>query len=109
MPAVMNSLPVAVCMPHGSTRSGPDSARRQYRRASRDGFSVLELLVASSIAITLVAMALPAIQAAMDDVRAASAARYVATRLQQVRSQAISRSGDAGWEFSRLAEGYTFT
>jgi len=54
------------------------------------------------------AVATPQLAAAADDVRAAGAVRYLATKLQQARVEAVSRSVDVGWQFVATSSGYEF-
>ena len=71
-------------------------------------FTVLELLFAVTLSVTLGAMAAPQLLAAADDLRAAGAVRYVATKLQQGRMEAVSRSAAVGWQFVSTTDGYTY-
>ena len=69
------------------------------------GYTLLELMFAVTLGLTICAMAVPQLAAAADEVRAAGAARYVATKLQQARTEAVSRSTDVGWQFVTDAGG----
>jgi type II secretory pathway pseudopilin PulG len=71
-------------------------------------FTVLELLFAVTLSVTLGAVATPQLLAAIDELRAAGAARYVATKLQQGRMEAVSRSAAVGWQFTSTTGGYTY-
>jgi type II secretory pathway pseudopilin PulG len=73
------------------------------------GYTVLELIIAVTLSLTLGALAAPQLLATADDVRAAGAVRYVATRLQQARMEAVSRSAAVGWQFVSTTNGYTYT
>jgi len=57
---------------------------------------------------TLGAMAVPQSVAALDDLRTAGAARYVAARLQRARMEAIARSSNVGVRFSETSGRYTY-
>jgi type II secretory pathway pseudopilin PulG len=77
--------------------------------AASHAYTLLELLFAIALCLVLGAIAAPSLSAAVDDVRAAGAARYVATKLQQARTEAITRSADVGWQFVLTAAGaYTY-
>ena len=60
------------------------------------------------LSLTLGAVAAPQLLAAVEDVRAAGAVRYLATRLQQARMEAIVRAADVGWQFVASEGGYTY-
>jgi type II secretory pathway pseudopilin PulG len=75
--------------------------------ASR-GYSLLELLFAAALCITLGAAAAPQLLATVDDVRAAGAVRYVSTRLQQARMEAVVRSADVGIQFVQISGSYAY-
>ena len=59
-----------------------------------------------ALSLTLGAVAAPQLSAAADDLRMAGAVRYFATRLQQTRMEAVSRSSDVGWQFVSTTTGY---
>ena len=71
-------------------------------------FTVLELLFAVTLTVTLGAMATPRLLGAVDDLRAAGAVRYLATKLQQGRMEAVSRSAAVGWQFVSTTSGYQY-
>lgn len=54
-------------------------------------------------------MAAPPLRHATDNLRAVSAARYVATRLQRARLEAITRSADVALRFVSGPSGYAFS
>ena len=72
------------------------------------GYTVLDLLFAAAISLTLGAVATPQLMAAVDEVRTAAAVRYVATKLQRARTEAVSRAAAVGWQFVATAHGYTY-
>ncbi len=77
--------------------------------AGEAAYTLLELMFALALCTVLGAIAAPSLSAAADDVRAAGAARYIATRLQQSRTEAIARSADVGWQFVLTSSGsYTY-
>jgi prepilin-type N-terminal cleavage/methylation domain-containing protein len=73
------------------------------------GYTLIELMFALALSLTLGAIAAPQLLAAVEDVRSAGAARYLATRLQQARMEAIVRAADVGWQFVITEGGYTYT
>jgi type II secretion system GspH-like protein len=74
------------------------------------GYSVLEVLFASGLIVTLAAIAVPNVLAGLDEYRAAGAARYMSVRLQRARMEAVMRSRAVAVSFKRLSTGqYTFT
>jgi prepilin-type N-terminal cleavage/methylation domain-containing protein len=79
------------------------------RGTGRDrGFTALELLFVVALTAIMSSIAVPPVLRALDDYRAAGAARYVATRLQRVRMEASLRSADVGARFSTTSSGYVF-
>jgi Type II transport protein GspH len=66
-------------------------------------------MFASALCVTLGAVGAPLLFAAVDDVRAAGAARYLSTRLYQARMEAVGRSADVGVRFVQTSDGYAYT
>ena len=66
-------------------------------------FSFIEILFVLGAAATVSAVAVPETLATIDDSRTAAAARYVSTRLQRTRMEAVSRNGSAALRFTRRA------
>jgi len=83
---------------------------RAFRRAATEvGYTVLELTFAVSLAMVIGAAAVPRLLTSADEIRAAGAARYVATRLHGARLAAVARSAAVGWQFvGSPTGGYTF-
>ena len=77
----------------------PDGAR---------GFSVIELLFAAGLVATLSGVAMPLLLRTLDDYRAAGAARYIASRLQRARMEAVLRSTNVAVRFSTSGEFATY-
>jgi type II secretory pathway pseudopilin PulG len=75
--------------------------------AADGGYSLSELLVVTALTATISAVAVPQLLATVDESRAIGAARYLATRLQQARMEAIARSAAVGIRF--VEEGGTFS
>jgi type II secretory pathway pseudopilin PulG len=71
-------------------------------------FTLVELLFAMGVAATLAAVAVPQLLASVDDMRAAAAARLVASTLQQTRMEAVMRGRATAVRFTRTAGGYEF-
>jgi len=72
------------------------------------GYSLIELTFVMVLSLTLGAVATPQLLAAVEDVRAASAVRYVAAKLEHARMEAIVRAADVGWQFVDGKGGYTY-
>jgi|SRR5579862_406119 len=72
------------------------------------GYTLLELLFVVSLSVVLSAVAVPPVLAQVDDVRTAGAVRYLATKLQQARMEAIVRASDVGWQFVADGDGFSF-
>ncbi len=68
---------------------------------------MIELVFALGLAATIGAVAIPETLAAVDEARATGAARYVATRLQQARMEAIARNTATAVKFTPTASGYS--
>ena len=89
----INRLPYAFCMAHYSSPAA---------------YTALELLFAVTLSLVVGAVATPQLLASVDDLRAAGAVRYIATKLQQSRMEAVSRSASVGWQFVVIPNGYTY-
>jgi prepilin-type N-terminal cleavage/methylation domain-containing protein len=74
-----------------------------------NGYTLIELMFVMTLGVTLGAIAAPQLLASVDDVRAGGAVRYVATRLEQARMEAIVRAADVGWQFVDGGNGYSYT
>jgi hypothetical protein len=73
------------------------------------GFTVIELLLTLALTTVLVGMAVPMTGGALDEIRTASAARYLAARIVNGRMDAIKRSTAVALRFEPMAPDYTFT
>ncbi len=73
------------------------------------GYSLVELVFTTALITTLSAVAVPPLLANVDEARAVGATRYLSTRLQQVKMEAIARSTDVGVKFLQEERGYSFT
>src|SRR5262245_29557593 len=72
------------------------------------GFTLVEMLFAVGVAATLSGMALPPVLRVLEDYRVAGAARYVATRLQTARMEAVRRSANVAIRFTDTGEFATY-
>jgi type II secretory pathway pseudopilin PulG len=72
------------------------------------GYSLLELVFATSLSATAAAAAVPQILTTVDEYRAAGAARYLAARMQRTRMEAIVRASEVAMQIVQDASGYTF-
>jgi hypothetical protein len=73
------------------------------------GYSVIELLFTLGVLLTISAAVVPQTLAALDRHRLVGATRFVSTRLQQARLEAVVRATDVGIRFTVDARGYTMT
>jgi type II secretory pathway pseudopilin PulG len=78
------------------------------RHIDTRGYSLVELLFVAGLIVTISAMAIPQVATGMDEFRTAGAARYISTRLQRTRMEALARSVDVAMQFTRTANGYAF-
>lgn len=90
-------------MRHVSNAQAPARGRR-----AGAGFTLLELLLFVAVSATLLGTAVPLATSALDDMRAAMAARYVAGRILAARLDALQRSTCVGFRFEASATDYTF-
>ena len=72
------------------------------------GYSLIEVLFVLSTAATVSAMAVPPFSAAIDEYRTAGAVRYVSTRIQRTRMEAVSRSTNVAMYFVQAGSGFSF-
>ena len=72
------------------------------------GYTLIELLFALGLIAVLSAIAVPQSLTAVDRVRAASAARYLASRMAVARSQAVMRSAHVALRFEERRSGVAF-
>lgn len=72
------------------------------------GFTAIEMMFAVAIIMTVGGVAVPQVLAALNDYRAIGAARYVATRLQRARMEAVHRSVEVAVRFTQTPAGYVF-
>jgi type II secretory pathway pseudopilin PulG len=77
------------------------------RRIER-GYSLLELLFVVSVGLTVSAVAVPQMLAGLDDFRTSGAARYLSTRIQRARMEAVMRSTNVAIQFTDSGGGYEY-
>jgi hypothetical protein len=75
---------------------------------SARGYSLVETIFVAGLGATITAMAVPQLWTGLDDYRTSGAARYMATRLQRTRMEAIARSAAVGMQFVRSGGGYAY-
>jgi prepilin-type N-terminal cleavage/methylation domain-containing protein len=73
-----------------------------------DGFSLIEVLFAIAAAASLTTLAIPATADALDEIRTASAARYIAGRIASLRTDAVRRSACQALRFEATSGGYVY-
>lgn len=73
------------------------------------GYSLVELVFVAALIGTVSAVALPGVLATVDDSRAIGAARYLSSRLQRARMEAVMRSADVALKFVQTPAGYSYT
>jgi type II secretory pathway pseudopilin PulG len=72
------------------------------------GYSLIDLLVATTILGIVTAMAVPIVVYSAEQSRAAGAARYVAGRIAVARMEAVKRSAYVALRFERQGDRYHF-
>ena len=72
------------------------------------GYSLVELLFVTALTMTMAAVAVPEMLNGLDEYRTAGAARYIATRLQRTRMEAITRSAAVAVRFTAMGTTYSF-
>ena len=80
---------------------------RQDHQLQR-GYSLLELLFVTCAMAVVGSVAVPQLSAALDEYRAAGAARYLSTRIQRTRMEAVNRSANAALRFVESGAGYSY-
>ena len=79
------------------------------QRGGRAGYSLLELVFAAGIVVTVGGMAVPQLLSGLDDYRTAGAARYVSARMQRARMDAVMRSTEVAIQFTQIGRRFTYT
>jgi prepilin-type N-terminal cleavage/methylation domain-containing protein len=73
------------------------------------GFSLLEVIFSLAIAATLVGIAVPVTNSAVDELRTAAAARHLAARISGARIDAVRRSTSLALRFEPEGDDYVIT
>jgi hypothetical protein len=66
------------------------------------------LVLLVGVGVTLSAVAVPQYLAGLDEFRTSGAARYLSTRLQRARMEAVMRSTSVAVQFSETPDGYAY-
>lgn len=79
-------------------------------RCLRDesGLSLIELVIALALAVTLAGMTLPATAAALDEGKARQAAGFAAGELRDAKQQAVMRAASVGLVFDLTGRRWTY-
>lgn len=72
------------------------------------GYSLIELMFVVALLATVAALAIPGMHAALNDLRARGAVRYVAARLQQTRIEALVRNASVALRIARNDRSYVY-
>ena len=75
---------------------------------SNAGYSLVELVLVTSLCLTLSAIAAPQTLTGLDDVRTEGAARYIATRFQRARMEAVMQSTAVAIQFTQNSGTYSY-
>jgi hypothetical protein len=73
-----------------------------------DGYSAVELMFVTTLLAILSCIAVPQMLASVDDTRTIGAVRYLSSRLQRARMEAVARSAVVSVRFTADAMGYSF-
>jgi len=74
-----------------------------------EGYTLIELLLATSLLATLAGISVPLAAGTVDAVRTSSAARHMAARIATIRLDAVRRATTVALRFDRQGSDYTFT
>jgi prepilin-type N-terminal cleavage/methylation domain-containing protein len=72
------------------------------------GFTLLELLFAAALAVLLMAMSAAVVARELEQYRTVGAVRYLATRLQRARMDAVARGANAAMRFTATGSGFAY-
>ena len=76
------------------------------RRAA--GYSLIELVFAIGLMLTLAGITIPQTLAALDDFRAYGAVRYMSGRLHETRTTAVTRTANTAMRFTSTEHSYAY-
>jgi len=105
-PITISRRSAETARPGRCRRPGPPALPAQ--RGGRAGYSLLELVFAAGLAVTVSGMAAPQFLGGLDDHRTAGAARYISARMQRARMDAVMRSSEVAIQFIQAGSGYTY-
>jgi hypothetical protein len=74
-----------------------------------NGYTLVELALATALIVTISAVSIPGITATLDDSRTIGAARYLSSRLQHARMAAVARSAAVALKFVQSGGTYSYT
>lgn len=77
-------------------------------RTDQSGYSFVELVFVAGLIVTVSGIAMPPMLAGLDDMRTRGATRYMSTRLQRARAEAVMRSADVAMRFTAVPGGYAY-
>jgi len=86
----------------------PAAGRRSGGRGGEGGTSLVEVLIATAVALILGAISVPALNARRGALHAAGAARHVASLVHATRAEALKRGVHVAMVFRSSSEGYRF-
>jgi hypothetical protein len=86
----------------------PNGLRWDMQWKQARGATFVELLFAVTIGATAMGLAIPVVSGAVDELRTATAARYVAARIGSTRIDAVRRSRSVALRFESTGEDYLF-
>jgi type II secretory pathway pseudopilin PulG len=75
----------------------------------KTGYSLIELLFVISAAAAVTGIAIPPLLTALDDYRTAGAVRYISTRIQRTRMEALTRSTNVALRFVQAGAGFSYS
>ena len=74
----------------------------------KTGYSLIELLFVMSATVTAGGIAIQPLLRALDDYRTAGAVRYISTRIQRTRMEAVTRSTNVAMQFVQAGTGFSY-
>jgi hypothetical protein len=97
--------PAPVRLPIGRLSTSPDTFALSQKD---DGYTVVELLLATAVIMTLAGISVPLTSDVLDGIRTSMAARYLEGTIGAARMQAIRRSANVALRFEAVADDYRF-
>src|SRR5688572_29818360 len=86
--------------------TSPPTLMATHRVLASSGFTLLEVLLVTSIVATLALVSIPVTAGALDEVRTAMAARYLEGRILNARATAVRRSTRVALRFEPVDGDY---